>query len=155
MATLTALAQTQLKSAIDLLVNGTAYETPISEDVIQRVAPVIVELGIPSPFLVSQTLTVGGAYEGFKNNPKSLLIALVAFAGATHFTAAQELALEEAALLMVVGTAYETPWSEDVVERVAAVADSSGFCTKGGFYEEIKLHPVSTMLKWALKVGSI
>jgi hypothetical protein len=154
MATLSALAQTQLQSAIDLLVKGTAYETPLSEDVIQRIAPVIAAAGLFDPRNPNQTLTVGGVYEFAKNNPKSLLIGLVAFAGAGVLTGAQETALEEAAFLMVEGSAYESPWSEDIVQRLAAVAESTNFLTRGGFYEAIKLNPVSTMLKWALQVGS-
>jgi len=155
MATLSALAQTQLQSAIDLLVKGSAYETPISEDVVQRIAPVFQELNVPTTPNGGGTTTIGGAYEVLRNNPKTALIALVAVAGTSVFTAAEINELEDAAMLMLAGTAYETPFAEDVIQRLAPVAESSNFLTRGGFYEAAKLNPVSTMLKWALQVGSV
>jgi hypothetical protein len=154
MATLSALAQTQLQSAIDLLVKGSAYETPISEDVVQRIAPVFAELNVPASPTGGGAMTVGGAYEALRNNPKTTLVALVGVAGLDVFTSAQLDQLEDAAMLMLAGQAYETPFAEDVIQRLAPVAESSNFLTRGGFYEAIKLNPVSTMLKWALQVGS-
>lgn len=143
MPTLSTTAQAQLQSAIDLLVQGTARELPLSEDVIQRIAPVFDELGM---------FTVGGAYEALRNNPFSTLINLVETSGVTNEI--QLNALLSAARLMTIGTAYETPLSEDVIERLAIAAENSGFLTKGGLYEAVKLNPISTLLRWSLKLGS-
>lgn len=145
MATLSTADQAALQSAIDLLVKGSARETPISQDVIQRVAPVVQSLGFA---------TIGGAFEGFRDNPYSALSALVLYIGDTSLSAKAKAAVESAILLMIEGTAYETPLAEDVIERLAIAAEDSGFATKGGFYESVKDAPVSTLLKWALKAGS-
>lgn len=155
MAILSTLAQTQLQSAIDLLVKGTAYETPISQDVLERIAPVIQPLIPGDPLTGGNTFTTGSVFEDFKNNPKTMLIALVAVCGVDALTNAQLDQLEDAAGLMLKGSAYESPFSEDVVQRLALVAESSNFLTRGGFYEAIRNNPVSTMLKWALKLGKI
>ena len=73
MATLSVKNKAALQSAIDLLLKGTAYETPVSEDVIERVAPVAASLGL---------YTVGGFYEAVRNNPVSTLLKLALTAGA-------------------------------------------------------------------------
>ena len=145
MAILSTQLQAQLQSAIDLLVKGQAYETPIAEDVIERVALVVAALSLA---------TTGVAYEAFKNNPKAELIRLVVACGATTLTAPQIAVLVDAEGLMLKGTAYETPFAEDVIERLAPVAAATNFLTVGGFYEAIRNNPVSTMLKWALALGS-
>jgi len=148
MANLSALAQTQLKSAIDLLVNGTAYQTPLSEDVIERIAPVYVAV---DPFI-----STGFVYEACKNNPKSTLLNLVLLCGNGILTTTAISQIQSAVTLMETGSAYETPFAEDVIERVAPAAVSSGFLNSTGqFYEDIKNRPVSTCLKWALYLGSM
>jgi hypothetical protein len=145
MATLSTTAQASLQDAIDLLVKGTARETPLSQDVIQRIAPVVVELDLA---------TTGGAFEIFRDNPYSALIALVLAAGDASLSAAAKSDIADAVLLMITGTAYETPLAEDVITRLAVAAENSGFLTKGGFREAVKDAPISTLLKWALRAGS-
>lgn len=149
---LSAASQAQLQSAIDLLVKGSAYETPLSEDVIQRIAPVAQALDVT---------TVGGAYEVFRDMPYTGLIAMVIFCGDGVLTQAEESALDGAGPnlggaigLMVIGTAYETPFAEDVIGRLAPVAASTGFLNTGAFVQAVRDNPVSTMLKWALMLGS-
>jgi hypothetical protein len=145
MAYLSALRQTQLNSAINLLVNGQAHETPLSGDVIERVAPVLSAVGNQS---------VGGAYEHFKDKWVVTLIHLVGYCGTTFLTSAQQAKLTTAIQLMEQGTAYETPFALDVIQRLEPVAVSSGFAPSTGWFEDrIKDKPVSTMLKWALFVG--
>jgi len=147
MAYLSALQQTQLTSAINLLLNGQARETPISEDVIERVAPVLAAVG---------NQTIGGAYEHFKDKWVVTLIHLVGYCGTTFLTAAQQAQLTAAIQLMEQGTAYETPFAQDVLERLDPVAVSSGFATTNGWFEDkIGVKPVSYMLKWALYLGSM
>lgn len=145
MATLSTTSQARLTDAINLLLRGTAVETPFPEDVIQRIAPVAVELNLS---------TIGGAYETVRDNPVSALIALVDASGGT-LTGAQHTQLTGAMLLMVAGQAYETPFAEDVIARLAPVAASTGFLTAGGFVESIDARPVSTMLQWALFLGKM
>lgn len=146
MAILSTAEQAALQSAIDLLVNGTAYETPISEDVLQRIAPTFARVA---------GTTTGEVYALFRDNPTSSLIGVVLLCGDTVLTTAQRNALGDAIEFMLEGTAYERPFAEDIIQRVAPVASSIGFLTTGGFYEAIRNAPVSTMLKWSLKLGSI
>ena len=144
MATLSTANQAALTSAINLLLKGTARETPISGDVIQQIAPVVVgTLGLA---------TTGGTFEIFRDNPVTALIALADACGGT-LTTDQHNQLMGAALLMYDGQAYETPFAEDVIARLAPVAAKTGFLTQGGFRENIKDRPVSTMLQWALFLG--
>lgn len=146
MATLSIANQAHLQDAIDLMVKGSAREMPVAEDVIQRLVPVVVSLGLA---------TSGGVGEVVRDNPFSVLIALVAQCGDTSLSASQRNALTDAFMLMVLGSAYETPFAEDVIARLAPVAESSGFASMGKFREDILLNPVSTMLRWALAVGSV
>ena len=74
--------------------------------------------------------------------------------GDSVLTMAQKNQLLDAVNLMAFGTAYERPFAEDVIQRVAPVAQATYTLTIGGFYEAINLAPVSTMLKWALALGS-
>ena len=83
----------------------------------------------------------------------SALIVVDYSTGYPVLTEAQEAGFSSAAELMAVGTAYETPFSEDVIARLAPVAESSGFWPKGGFYEAIRDRPISTMLQWVLQLG--
>lgn len=152
---LSAASQARLQSAIDLLVKGSARETPMSEDVIQRIAPVVQDLG---------AATVGGAYEIFRDRPYTGLIALVLLCGGGVLTEAQETYLigpsggpQMAAVggalgLMYLSNAYETPFAEDAINRLSPAA--VGFMTSGAFSEAIRDRPVSTMLQWALNLGS-
>ncbi len=144
MATLTTAQQATLQDAIDLLLKGTARETPLSQDVIQRLSAIADSEGISS----------GTFFEVARDTPVTLLIAIVAESGWQTLSAAEEAKLLDAINLMLTGTAYETPFAEDVIERLAPVAASTGFLTTGGFYEAIKDRPISTMLQWALKLGS-
>lgn len=148
MAKLTTTEKAGLQSAIDLLVQGTAFETPISEDVLQRVSPVIDSLGVSFPGKSN--------FDFAKDTPFSALIGLVWACGAEAgtLTDAQATALLGAIDFMMIGTAREEPFAEDVIQRIAPVAASTGFKTVGGFYEAIRDTPVSTMLKWALQLGS-
>jgi len=146
MAKLSAAQQAGLQSAIDLLVNGTAYETPISQDVYQRIAPLFDDL----------TYQGKSTNDFVSDNPVTALIGLVWVCGVIGetLTDAQADLLMDPMLLMTYGTAREMPFSEDVIQRLAKAAVSTGFLTAGGFYEAIKNAPVSTMLKWALKLGA-
>lgn len=145
MATLSTAQQALLQSAIDLMEKGTARETPFAQDVIQRLGLLADSEG---------GLTSGLLFEAARDNPVSLLIALVAESGYEVLSSDQEDQLFDAIEFMRIGTAYETPFAEDVIQRLAPVAHSSGFMTTGGFYEAIKDKPISTMLRWALKLGS-
>lgn len=145
MATLSTAQQALLQDAIDLMEKGTARETPLAQDVIERLAL----LADPSVGLSSGLL-----FEAARDNPISLLIALVGESGYEVLSESETDQLAGAIALMRIGTAYETPFAEDVIERLAPVAASTGFMTTGGFYEAIKDRPVSTMLRWALKLGS-
>ena len=69
-------------------------------------------------------------------------------------TATQKAELQSAIDLMVKGQAYETPFSEDVIERAARASADIGFLNTGSFYEAVKLNPISTLLKFVLFVGS-
>lgn len=62
--------------------------------------------------------------------------------------------IQSAIDLMLKGQAYETPFAEDVIERVAQAAASSGFCTVGAFYERARNNPFSTLLQFILFAGS-
>jgi hypothetical protein len=53
---------------------------------------------------------------------------------------------------MYLSNAYETPFAEDVINRLSPAA--VGFMTSGAFSEAIRDRPVSTMLQWALNLGS-
>lgn len=144
MATLSTTSQAQLQDAIDLLLKGTAREMPISEDVIQRIAPVFQTLGVA---------TIGGAYELFRDHPIVSLIGTVLSCSGNTLNQTGVNSLLSGLLLMYEGQAYELPFAEDVIERIAPVAESTGFLSRGGFYEAIKDRPVSTMLQWALFLG--
>lgn len=141
MATLSTAALASIQSAIDLLCKGSAHETPLSEDVIQRLAPVVAELA---------GVTSGGAYEVFRDNPYSALISLVALRWEGVLSTEQSRQLGQAILLMIAGQAYETPLAEDVIARLAPVAEATGYLTRGGFYEAARDNPVSVFLKWVL-----
>ena len=117
----------------------------MSEDVIERVAPVVQGLGF---------LTQGGAYEAFRDTPYVTLIQLVEACGATVLTAAQKTKTASARILMNRGTAYETPLADDVIERLAPVVAATYTLTLGGFYEAVKDRPISTFLRWALYLGA-
>lgn len=149
---LTAKTRAQLQSAVDLLMGGSAYETPLSQDVIERIAPVFNSMGL---------LSTGGTFEFLRDRPYTGLMALVLFCGMGVFTPAQEnlfigtgANIGGALGLMYVGDAYERPFAADVIERLAPIAASTGFRSTGGFGEAIKLRPVSTMLRWAIQLGS-
>lgn len=144
MATLSTANQTKLQDAIDLLLKGTARETPISEDVIERVAPVLANLG---------AATVGGVYELFRDHPVVSLIGTVLSCGGNQLTQSNLNRTLDALYLMYKGQAYETPFAEDVINRLSPIADATGFLTRGGFQEAIRDRPVSTMLRWALFLG--
>lgn len=146
MAVLTTAQQALLQDAIDLMVKGTAVETPLAEDVVERIARFVRGVSVID--------ASGALYAAARDIPKSLLIEIVAAIGFPVLTRAQEDQLASAANLMLIGTAYETPFAEDVIQRLAPVADSSGFMSRGAFYEAIRDRPVSTMLRWALQLGS-
>jgi len=67
-------------------------------------------------------------------------------------TASQQAQIQSAIDLMDKGSAYQTPFSEDVISRVAQAAASSGFLTTGAFYEQAKLEPIATLLKFLVFV---
>lgn len=146
MATLSTAQQALLRDPIDLLLKGTAREWPLSQDVLQRIALFTTAIG--------GLLSSGIIFEVGKDRPVSLLIAIVSGVGYPVLTATENAQLFEAFNLLTVGTAYETPFADDVIERLAPAAESSGFLTKGGLYEAIRDRPVSTMLQWALFLGS-
>lgn len=147
MAILSAASQALLKDPIDLLLKGTAREWPLSQDVLQRIAVFTDAVsGIGS--------TSGLVFEAGRDVPVSLLIGIVAEVGYPILSAVESAQLVSAFDLLRIGTAYETPFAEDVIERLAPAAESSGFLSKGGFYEAIRDRPVSTMLQWALFLGS-
>jgi len=147
MALLSAAQQAKLQGAIDLLVKGSARETPVSLDTIQWISVFLDSLqGTPG---------LGEISEDFKNNPITTLIGIVLGTGGQVLTQREIDQLVQAMKRMYLGSAYETPFAEDVIEQLAPAAESSGFLTRGGFYEAVKNNPVSTMLKWALKLGSI
>lgn len=143
MATLSTTDQASLQSAIDLMLKGTARETPFAEDVIERLNLIAKSQGMPTGILP----------EVIRDTPISTLIELLYMSGSAVLTQAQQTAILSAVDLMIAGQAYETPFSEDVIERLAPVASSTGFLTRGGFYEAVKDRPVSTMLQWALFLG--
>jgi hypothetical protein len=146
MANFNSTVTAALQSGVDLLVKGSARETPLSEDTIQRISPAVAALGLA---------TVGDAYQVFRDNPYSALIGLVVVAGQNSvLSQAQVDQVGEAIELMLAAQAYETPLAEDVIEPLAAVAESSGFLTRGGFYEAVKDRPISTLLRWAIFLGS-
>jgi hypothetical protein len=147
MAKLTTSEQAGIQSAIDLLVKGSAYETPISLDVLERISPVIDSLGV--------SYQGKSNYDFAKDNPVTALIGLVWVCGALAgtLTDAQATVMLDAVTYMTTSTAYETPFAEDVILRIAPVAESTGFLTRGGFCEAVRDTPVSTMLKWALQLG--
>jgi hypothetical protein len=133
-----------LKDPIDLLLKSTAKEWPLSQDVVQRLA-----LFVDS---VNSGITSGTIFEAARDNPVSLLIAFVLNTGG--YTNAEEEQIASAIALMIIGSAYETPFAEDVITRLAPAAESTGFLTQGGFREAIRDRPVSTMLQWAYHLGS-
>ena len=149
MANLSTASQAKLQDAIDLMVKGSARETPISEDVIGRLALFVNSVASGSPVNSSS----GAVYSFLRDNPVSVLIEFVSYCGMGVLTAAQDAQLWEAVNLMLAGTAYETPFAEDVITRLAPVAEATGFLTKGGFREAIRDRPVSTMLQWSLALG--
>lgn len=146
MATLSTAAQALLQDPIDLLLKGTAREWPVSEDVIQRLSVFTNSVSVIN--------TSGLLYEKFRDNPVSTLIAVVEAVGFPVLSPVEMAGLSGAFNLMVDGSAYETPFAADVIERLAPAAESSGFMSKGGFSEAIRDRPVSTMLQWALFLGS-
>jgi hypothetical protein len=150
MANLSIASQAKLQDAIDLMVKGSARETPVADDVIERLAIFAQNVSAGSPVPTGS----GIIYEAFRDRPFSALIEFVFYCGMDVLTDAQNTALVEAAELMTQGTAYETPFAEDVITRLAPVAEATGFLTLGGFREAIRDRPVSTMLQWSLRLGS-
>src|SRR5664279_2906842 len=73
---------------------------------------------------------------------------------ATLSTAAQA-EIQSAIDLLVKGTAYQTPFSEDVAARAARAAENSGFLTQGGFLAAVKGRPISTLLQWLQFFGGL
>ena len=112
MAKLTAFEKAGIQSAIDLLVQGSAHETPFALDVIERLSPVIDSLGV--------SYQGKSNYDFVKDNPVSALIGLVwvcgAFAGT--LTDAQARVLLGAVTYMGDSTAREEPFAEDVIQRI-------------------------------------
>jgi len=151
MATLSTTDKAALQSAIDLMVRGTAYETPLADDVIVRLAPLA-----DSPTFAPWGYTKGRVYEVFRDNPVTSLILFAVTCGeaAGTVTEAQASRMREASKLMTLTTAYERPFDATVAEVLSSVAEETGFLTKGGFMEAIRDRPVSTMLQWALLLGS-
>jgi hypothetical protein len=127
------------------MVSGTAYEGLISEDVLARLYPVIEELGIG--------YSNKSDMEAARDIPVTALIGIVWACGIDRLTEAEGLALIGAAEYLRAGSAYERPFPEEIIQRIAPAAASTGFLTVGGFYEAIKDRPVSTMLRWALMLG--
>lgn len=146
MAILSTAQQGLLQNTIDLMVKGTAREVPFSEDVIARLAKFINS--------VAGEDTSGVIYEASRDTPYSLLIAIVGEVGSPTMTTDQENRLVGAINLMRLGTAVETPFADDVIERLAPVAESSGYLTRGAFYQAVRDRPISAMLQWALFLGS-
>lgn len=50
--------------------------------------------------------------------------------------------------LLVGSSAYETPFAEDVIDRLGKSVEGSGFMSRGAVAEACKLNPISTLLKW-------
>ena len=69
-------------------------------------------------------------------------------------SATEQTHLNEAINLMVLGQAREEPFADDVIERLAPAAASTGFMDKGEFYAAVRDNPVSTLLRWVLYVGT-
>lgn len=146
MAILSTAQQGLLQNTIDLMVKGTAREIPFSEDVIERLSKFINS--------VAGEDVSGFIYEGARDNPFTMLIAIVGEVGSPTFSATQNSQLLDAINLMTKGTAIEVPFADDVIERLAPVAESSGYLTRGAFYQAIRDRPISAMLQWALFLGS-
>lgn len=146
MAILSTAQQGLLQETIDLMIKGTAREVPFAEDVIERLSKFI--------SAVAGEDTSGVIYEASRDTPYSLLIAIVAEVGYPVLSADQESRLVDAINLMRLGTAVETPFADDVIERLAPVAESSGFLSSGAFYQAVRDRPISAMLQWALYLGS-
>lgn len=127
------------------MVSGTAYESLIAEDVLERLYPVITELGIG--------FTDKSDMEAARDIPVTALIGLVWACGIDRLTESEGLALIGAAEYLRTGEAYERPFPEVIIQRIAPAAASTGFLSVGGFYEAIKDRPVSTMLRWALMLA--
>ncbi len=145
MASLSTQEQADLQSAIDLMVKGTARETPLADDVIERINVFVSRLAPESTGIFKEIA---------RDRPVSLMIALVEECGWNILTASESRQLFSGYELMLKGTAYETPFALDVIQRLAPVAASTGFLTLGGFHEAIRDRPFSTMLRWALFLGS-
>lgn len=69
-------------------------------------------------------------------------------------TPAEQAQVQSAINLLLRGSAYETPFAEDVLLRLAPAAESSGFLSAGGFMDAAKLNPISTLLRWLLSLIS-
>lgn len=150
MALLSVSDQAAVQSAIDLLEKGTAYETPLADDVIARLAPLV-----DSPTFASFGVSRGAVYERLRDYPISGLLQFVLTCGETSLTAAQDFAIRAARDLMIIGTAVETPFDAGVVDALMFTAESTGFMTAGRFKAEAEEKPYSTLLRWALHLGTI
>lgn len=70
------------------------------------------------------------------------------------FTAAQLSQLAAVANYMLAGTAVELPFDSGVIERLALIASSSGFCVNTGrFLEACEKRPISTMILFVAFAG--
>lgn len=150
MAFLSTSDQAAIQSAIDLLEKGTAVEFPISDDTISRLAPLV-----ESPTFSGFGVSTGAVFETLRDHPISGLITFVEVCGETALTDAQYDALQAANQKMLLMPAYERPFDAGVIDELAAVSDSTGFLNTGAFKEAVRDRPVSTMLRWALYLGSI
>lgn len=145
MATLSTTQQAQIQEAIDLMVKGTAVEIPFADDVLTRLRPLQLSLGFTGTGFDLDTLV--------RDMPIVVLIVLVYICGFSVLSSEELAKLLDGAYLMYKGSARNIPFAEDVIQRIAPVAASSGFMTVGGFYEEVKNRPISTMLRFALFLG--
>jgi hypothetical protein len=62
--------------------------------------------------------------------------------------------IQSALSLLLGSSAYETPFAEDVLLRLAPAAQSTGFLSQGAFLESAKKNPISTLLQWLLSVAA-
>lgn len=150
MAFLSTSDQAALQSAIDLLEKSTAVERPLSDDVIQRIAPLA-----ESATFAAFGMSVGDVYEGLRDRPILGLIEFMATCGTTALTAAQASAIFSAVEPAFIANAYEWPVDATLIERLGKVAASTAFMTDGAFCEAMRDRPVSTLLRWGLFLGTI
>lgn len=163
MAVFTAVQVAALQSAVDLLTKGTAVEFPLSQDVVDRLFPLLqgTYVGTGVAALAAQVANSGllnldkNPYVDLRDNPVTSLIALVWVGGIHKLSTAEQQKLADGIGLMLKTQARELPFAEDVIQRIEPVAVSSGFVTSTEkFRQDIRDVPVSTMLKWAIQLGS-